>query len=157
MRHNGIRQTLGLRPAVGLIRDPLFLVVLVAGLPVAWMVASTGWVQLPAANKLMVHVSILLWFPLTEELAFRGLVQGMVGNRPSGRERWLGVSRANLAATMAFILWHLVYQPSLLVLTLIVPSLIFGFFRDRYDSLIPPLILHIGYNGFLLVAVGFIA
>ena len=105
----------------------------------------------------MVQVSILLWFPLTEELAFRGLLQGLIGSWPAGRVRWLGVSLAHLAATLGFVVWHLVYQPSFFVLALIVPSLIFGFFRDRYESLIPPLILHVGYNGLLLAAVAFIA
>lgn len=155
MKRNGIRRALGLSLATGLIRDPLFLTALVAGLPVAWVVALSGWVQLPADNRLMVQVSILLWFPLTEELAFRGLVQGLIGDWASGRARWLGLSLGNLVATAAFVAWHLVYQPSFFVLTLLVPSLIFGFFRDRYDSLMPPVILHVGYNGFLLAALGF--
>lgn len=157
LKHNGIRQTLGLRPAAGLVSDRLFLTMLFAGLPVAWMAVLSGWVQFPAEHTLMMQISILLWFPLTEELAFRGLVQGMVRNRSSGRIRCLGLSLANLAATVAFIFWHLVYQPSLFVFSLIVPSLIFGLFRDRYDSLIPSLILHIGYNGSVLAALAFMA
>lgn len=124
-----------------------------AGLPVSWLLVSAGLVQLPQQDKLLVYISMLLWFPLIEELAFRGLIQGMLSLSTTGKRAWLGISLANLGGSSAFVVWHLLYQPTLFVLTLMVPSLVFGFFRDRYNSLLPGLILHVVYNGVLLLVV----
>lgn len=153
MASNNIRHIVGLKPAPGLAKDPLFLLLWLAGLPFAFALALTGWGYLPGDDRFFLYVSMILWFPLTEELAFRGLVQGLVCRKAWGRVSWQGVSRANLVATTAFVLWHCVYHVSPFVLVLVIPSLIFGFFRDRYDSLIPALLLHVAYNGFLVVAV----
>lgn len=153
MTHNDISKIVGLHPARGLTKDSLFLAMLLVGLPVAWLVASSGFMGFPEANKLMVYLSVLFWFPLFEELAFRGFIQGILSSRKLEGAQWLGISRANLLASIAFVGWHLLYQPAFFVLVLIVPSLVFGFFRDRYDSLVPSLMLHVGYNGFLLLAV----
>ena len=124
-----------------------------AGLPVSWLLVSAGLVQLPQQDKLLVYISMLLWFPLIEELAFRGLIQGRLSLSTTGKRAWLGISLANLGGSSAFVVWHLLYQPTLFVLTLMVPSLVFGFFRDRYNSLLPGLILHVVYNGVLLLVV----
>lgn len=153
MKYNDLTKIIGLRPATGLTKDGLFLSMLLIGMPVAWVLASTGFVGFPKDNKLMIYLSVLFWFPLFEELTFRGLIQGVWTRGASEGGRWLGITRANLLTSMAFVGWHLMYQTAFFVLVLIVPSLVFGFFRDRYDSVVPSLMLHVGYNGFLLLAV----
>jgi membrane protease YdiL (CAAX protease family) len=36
----------------------------------------------------------------------------------------------------------------------VVPSLVFGYFRDRYDSVVPGAALHVFYNAGWFLAVG---
>jgi uncharacterized protein len=60
---------------------------------------------------------------------------------------------ANLAATVAFVMLHLLVQPPAWAIAVAVPSLLFGHMRDRFASVVPPIALHATYNaGFALTA-----
>jgi len=100
-------------------------------------------------------VSLILWQPFIEELLFRGILQGQLIRAPWGRRSMLAVTQANLLTSVVFILFHFVHHSPLWALSIFVPSLVFGYFRERHDSLYPPLALHSLYNlGYVLVFVG---
>lgn len=92
-------------------------------------------------------------YPILEEIVFRGLLQGWLWQRTGGRG--IGIlSWANLGASAAFATAHLVHHSPWLALGVLIPGLVFGYFRDRYESVLPPIVLHMVYNaGAVLVVV----
>jgi membrane protease YdiL (CAAX protease family) len=89
-------------------------------------------------------------YPVLEELAFRGWLQGWLWQYAYGRRQVGPVSLANLTTSTLFAGFHLLHQPPVWALAVMPPSLVFGFFRDRYQRLMPSIILHIFYNsGFI--------
>ncbi len=140
-------------------RDRQFLTALSAG-PLFW----AGWSLIAASNfeprfdpywPLREPIRFLLpalLYPVIEELAFRGLLQEWLYQKPWGA-RGIGIrricspiSRANWLTTFAFALAHLLYHAPLWAVAVIVPSLVFGYFRDRYQSVAPAIVLHVFYN-----------
>lgn len=98
---------------------------------------------------------LALIYPLLEEMTFRGLIQPMLFQRPWGSVSYWGVSIANLVCTVLFAASHLVWHGALQALAVIVPSLIFGYFRDRYGRIAPSVALHVFYNsGFVWLFAG---
>jgi len=86
-------------------------------------------------------------YPVLEEIVFRGGVQTYLLGRPRlGRCRF-GISGANVLTSLVFSLFHLVAHAPLWALAVFVPSLVFGYFRERHDSLKSPIALHVFYNG----------
>lgn len=152
MKHSSIPQILGLRPAPGLATDRLFQAAIAAGVIVSALLSASELTSIPQGMGTYAVLSLLVWYPAIEELAFRGVVQGTLADSPTGRKTWLGLSIANLVATSTFVVWHLLYQGSPIIIALALPSLVFGFFRDRYQSLVPALLLHSFYNGCFIVA-----
>ena len=87
---------------------------------------------------------LVLIYPLLEEIVFRGLVQeGVAGWLP---QRFGMLSLANVLTSVAFAALHLVHQSPLWSLGIFFPSLVFGFSKERYQSLWAPIILHGWYN-----------
>lgn len=142
----------GLNPAPGLLQDWHFWLALVAGivtvsvlrerLPVLPADVAFGWLL----------VSLVLWQPLVEELLFRGILQGQLVNTRWGARSYQGISVANIASSVAFAAIHMVNNPALLSLSVLVPSLLYGYFRDRFTSCIPAIVLHCAYNGMVFAA-----
>ncbi|MGB8855042.1 MAG: JDVT-CTERM system glutamic-type intramembrane protease [Burkholderiales bacterium] len=139
-------------PYKNLFRDKRFIVALIAAPPV-WL-ALYFLLRAPAPSFWFAHSSKALLFfllpvlvyPVLEEIAFRGLVQETFFAQPWGRKNWLGISAANLATSALFVAAHFFYHQPLWALSVFVPSLVFGFFRDKYNSVIPPILLHMFYN-----------
>ena len=97
-------------------------------------------------------VSFVLWQPLIEELLFRGLLQGLLLKSQSGSRQFCGITLANLICTIIFVVTHLVHQPWLWALAVFLPSLIFGYVRDRNNCVYPAVTLHVLFNAGFLVA-----
>lgn len=96
-----------------------------------------------------------LIYPVLEEMTFRGLLQPMLFQRPWGSVCHWGLSTANLACTVLFATSHLVWHSGLQALGVVIPSLIFGYFRDRYGRISPSVALHVFYNsGFVWLFAG---
>lgn len=91
-------------------------------------------------------IYMVLFYPLLEEIVFRGLVQEYIYQKAFGKVNYYGLSRANITTSIFFVLAHFVYHEMLWALAIIFPSLVFGFFRDRYQSIWPGVILHVWYN-----------
>lgn len=138
-------------------RDPLFLVALAAG-PVAWgilaiflpVTTDLGW----PATRPWFFLSVVLVYPVLEEIVFRGLLQGWLLERNWGRSRLGPVTAANAIAALLFALAHLVHQPPGWAAAVILPALVFGYFRERH-GLWTAIVLHVLYNaGFAWLFLG---
>lgn len=86
-----------------------------------------------------------VFYPIAEEIAFRGLIQESVHQyvRPW---HWQRISLANVITSLLFTGMHFFYHPPQWAAAVIIPSLVFGFFKDKYQSLAPPILLHLFYN-----------
>ena len=99
--------------------------------------------------------SLAIALPLLEELVFRGTLQPWLGRSAWGaRENW-GITTANVVTSALFAGAHLAAHDPALAAATFFPSLVFGYFRDRYGSIGPGAALHVFYNtGWLLLAGG---
>jgi membrane protease YdiL (CAAX protease family) len=135
-------------PLHAVARDTRFQVALLLG-PVVWL-ALAFMNALPAALSAWMLLRFVLLQPVAEELVFRGLLQGSLKSRFAWT--WRGISAANLLTSVAFAGMHLLYQAPAWALAVFVPSVIFGYFRDRHGSVAPAILLHVWYNaGFFLL------
>ncbi len=129
-------------------QDPLFFLAVAAAL-LYWLalylltqpVVDAGW---PLREPLRFLIPALV-YPLLEEWVFRGFVQDLVHQhlRP-----WrLGpLSHANILTSLLFTALHFINHAPLAAALVFVPSLVFGFFKDRTGQLAAPILLHIFYN-----------
>jgi membrane protease YdiL (CAAX protease family) len=137
-------------------RDPQFAAAAAAG-PVVWFAfaAALGVRPDPAwaffADPVRFFGLAVAW-PIVEEGVFRGVIQpALLRTRGGAREAW-GVTTANVATSVLFAAAHLVAHAPAWALAAVVPSLVFGYFRDRYGSAAPGAALHVFYNcGWFLV------
>ena len=130
-------------------QDPLFLAALLAG-PVSWLglyfiqqqpAVQWGW---PLIRPWQFLLPVLL-YPVVEEIVFRGLIQELVHDHIS-RQSLGPVTIANLLTSLLFAGLHFIYHAPLWAALVFFPSLVFGFFKDRTDRLVAPIILHVFYN-----------
>jgi len=133
-------------------RDWQFGVAFVAA-PVVWVALylmdhpqlSLWWLQAP-----LLFLSLAIIRPLLEEIVFRGLLQGWCIQQPWGSVSYAGVTTANVFTSTVFTALHFIYHPPLMAAAVLLPSLVFGYFRDRYSGwLVPRIVLpcfyHAGY------------
>jgi membrane protease YdiL (CAAX protease family) len=132
--------------------DVHFLTALLLG-PLVWL-ALYLWVR-PAVSVTGIQMLLMvcLIYPVLEELAFRGFVQTWLLEKPQFAQMPLtGLSYANVATSILFAGAHLLNQSLFWAVSIFFPSLVFGYFRDRYDLVWPSIILHCWYNtGFFLL------
>lgn len=134
----------------GWLRDPLFLAVLAGGTLLAMGIRQ--WLGPPAAAGTALLLMLTL-VPLVEELAFRGALQPALLHLTGGR-RAGPLSLANLITSLAFSGLHALRRPALLAAGVLAPSLLFGWFRERHGSVLPPLLLHLCWNAAALLPPG---
>lgn len=149
--------SLGLQHTRPFHQDFVFLLLVALG-PMVWL----GMIGVLAVQPLPRHaiwslpfLSVALWQPLVEELLFRGIVQGHVLQSIGRQKRWIGLSLPNVLTSLLFALAHLVGHSLSWSLLAFVPSLCFGFVRDRFRSVYPSITLHAFYNtGYFLLIGG---
>lgn len=151
----GIAEFFGVDRCHPFCRNQVFLIAMAAG-PIFWI----AWAFLTPVSPLswsgawsLGFLSGALWQPITEELLFRGVIQGAL--RRAGWIHAFGesITLANLATSLLFMAGHWFSHPPLWALSVFVPSLIFGLMRDRLQSTCPAIVLHVFYNaGYLLLA-----
>jgi uncharacterized protein len=151
----GWRADLGLRPGWRWLSDVHFWLASLAAV-LFWLALS--WLMPEGAGKpgptrgLAALFSLVLLQPLVEELLFRGLLQGKLAARPWGRRQVGGFTLANLLASLLFTALHFAGHPPLWAAGVLLPSLLYGYFRDRHDSVYPAIALHVFYNaGYFLL------
>jgi len=94
--------------------------------------------------------------PALEEIFFRGMLQGQLLSIARLRRRYLGISGANAITTVAFALLHLVHRPAATALLVAVPSLVYGYSRERYGGVALPYMQHALHNACLLLSFAFL-
>ena len=145
---------------IGLDRWPPFLMdrtfsfALLAGIAV-WVVLWFNVVPTFSMQHQSVITLLLLsvfYYPVLEEILFRGIVQGWISKRSWGSKQLFFLSVANWLTSLLFVVAHFWYQPVLWALMVIAPSLVYGYFRDKYNSTYPAIVLHCYYNaGFVVI------
>ena len=131
-----------------LLKDPIFAFLLVAPLPFwLWIYATQ---RVTVITDLSLLMSLVVLYPIVEEIVFRGLIQPFLAKRLS--QRWSVFSLANVLTSLLFVVVHLINHPPLWALAVFGPSLVFGYSQERYNHLVAPIILHCSYNaGYFLL------
>ncbi len=136
-----------LKSATGPLRDPWFLAAVAAG-PAAWALLALwapfgepGWL----VERPWRFLALVVMYPVLEELVFRGLLQGALLRNGWGRRIAGPVSAANLAAALAFAAAHLLRATPAWAAAVILPGLVFGYFRERH-GVGAAIALHVFYN-----------
>ncbi len=132
--------------------DPHFLVALALG-PCVWVVLYFLPLNSASSLDIIMLLTVCLMYPILEELAFRGFVQSwLLDTVQVAKKQLAGVSLANVTTSVIFAALHLFNQPPLWAAAVFFPSVVFGYFRERHDSVLPCIILHCWYNtGFFFV------
>jgi len=145
--HEGWRDDLALRKGRYGFGDSHFMLALLAGMLfwLLWPWLAGSRADAPPHSWPALAMLVLLK-PLMEELLFRGLIQGKLLAYAWGRRPLVGLTRANLTSSAVFTMLHFTSHPPLWAIGVLLPSLLFGYFRDRHDSIYPAIALHIFYN-----------
>ncbi len=143
-----IARVIGLAPAGPFLRERCFLLALLAGVGFWGGLALSVPLRPISLPQLLSWPfwSLAVWHPLAEEVIFRGCLQGQLLDHPWGRRHVAGFTWANGLTTAIFVLGHFWQHPPLWALGVAVPSLAFGYVRDRYHSVYPAMVLHMVYN-----------
>ena len=89
---------------------------------------------------------LVFFYPLIEELAFRGLIQEYITKKTGQRSFFLSLSVPNLLTSILFVLMHFIHHEPVWALLVIFPSFVFGYFKEKFDRIVPSIILHMFYN-----------
>jgi len=129
--------------------DFQFLFLVIIPLPFFLLLYSME-LQVTHASTLSFMMLVLL-YPITEEIFFRGLIQPYLTHKT---DRKVGLlSLANIITSAIFSFLHLFSHPPIWAISTFIPSLVFGYCKDRYQTMHAPIILHIYYNfGYFLAA-----
>lgn len=132
--------------------DSHFLVALVLG-PCVWALLFLLQLNTASSIDIVLLITVCLIYPVLEELAFRGFIQSwLLDAIQFAKKRFGGISVANIVTSIVFAAAHLYSQHPLWAASVFFPSLVFGYFRERHDSVIPSIVLHCWYNtGFFLI------
>ncbi|MEY3090833.1 MAG: hypothetical protein RL113_1149 [Pseudomonadota bacterium] len=96
----------------------------------------------------------ILFYPVVEELAFRGVIQEFLSQKLEPNSTLLAISYANFITSILFVSLHLFHHPIIWALLTFFPSLIFGYFKERFDHILPSIILHMFYNFAYFLMIG---
>ncbi|MBY5944427.1 JDVT-CTERM system glutamic-type intramembrane protease MrtJ [Photobacterium rosenbergii] len=125
---------------------------LLATICLSIVIGCVFWSLFPCNIITAEHTTTIAWFntlliyPVLEELAFRGTIQEALLKQSHLNEVHFGVSKANLITSVLFAGFHIIYQPAFLVVLILLPSLVLGFFKERYTTILVPIGLHILFN-----------
>jgi len=126
-------------------RDAAFYAALFAG-PLCWLILISLGQPIVGPPALIFWLKLTLLMPVLEEIVFRGGIQTALISKPTFAKQWHGISLANLITSVLFAAMHLISHPPLWAALVFVPSLLFGWARDRYHAVLPSVLLHAVYN-----------
>jgi len=89
---------------------------------------------------------LIFLYPVIEELTFRGVIQEYINQKTKQWKLFSGLSVANLLTSILFVLMHFVHHVPIWAILTFFPSLVFGYFKEKYSKIIPSIILHMFYN-----------
>ena len=101
-------------------------------------------------EDLKLFLTLILLYPILEEILFRGLIQPTIAKQFS--KSWLIISQANLITSALFVSLHFISHPPLWALAVVIPSITFGYIQERVNHILAPITLHTTYNaGYFLM------
>ena len=124
-----------------ILSDKPYLIALLLPFPVWIYFSDMKDINYLSANEVLM---LLILFPITEELFFRGIIQPIIHKKFS--KTWHSISAANVLTSLLFSFSHLFNHNPFWALSTFLPSMIFGWSKDRYNTLLAPLMLHCYYN-----------
>jgi membrane protease YdiL (CAAX protease family) len=127
-----------------------WLACVVAGPPVAWVVAAAG-LPMPVHDPMRDLVAIAAW-SVAEEIVFRGGLQPLLARRFGDRGRSWPITPANLATSLVFAGLHAWRHGATVALGVFPVSLVYGFARERTGRVAPAALLHLWFNVLLYAA-----
>lgn len=130
----------------------------------AFLAAPVVWLVLYLMDRPLISITwlfeepllVLMLFvvrPVLEELVFRGLFQGWLIKYKRFKYEVIGISLANIVVSILFALFHFMSHSLFMAMLVFIPSVVFGYFRDRFHGrLMPSISLHCFYNiGYFLM------
>ena len=81
-----------------------------------------------------------------EEIIFRGVLYELFSKTKLKDRSFKKITYINLLISFIFCLVHLFTHPIHWALATFIPSLIFGQYKERFNSILPPILLHFFYN-----------
>lgn len=90
-------------------------------------------------------------YPVLEEFVFRGIIQEYL--KLKLKRTSLGpITCQNLITSLLFVILHFINHSMGWAIAVFIPSIVFGYFKDKYNNLFPPIFLHCFYNaGYFIV------
>lgn len=89
---------------------------------------------------------LIVFYPVIEELAFRGMIQEYIASKTKQYSTFYFFTLANILTSVLFVLIHFVHNTPVWALFVFIPSLIFGYFKEQYKSILHSIFLHMFYN-----------
>lgn len=126
-------------------RDGAFYVALIAG-PFCWLILDLIGQPHVGPPPMLMWLKLSLLMPVLEEIVFRGGIQSALYQRQFFSRGVFGISVANVFTSIVFAAMHLISQPPLWAALVFIPSIVFGWARDRYNNSVPCIFLHALYN-----------
>ena len=126
-------------------RDVAFAIALLAGV-VCWIALWLVGQPLAGPPAWLLLAQLVFLMPVLEEIVFRGGIQAALQTKRPFQSQLCGISVANVLTSVVFASMHLISQPPLWAVLVFFPSLVFGWAKDRYNSIVPSVILHAFYN-----------
>ena len=124
-----------------ILSDKAYLIALLLPFPIWIYFSDFKGINYLSVNEILM---LLILFPVTEELFFRGIIQPIIYKKFS--KTWRSISVANVLTSLLFSVTHLFNHNPIWALSTFFPSLVFGWSKDRYNTLLAPLMLHCYYN-----------
>jgi uncharacterized protein len=152
---NDVRRDIGFVRCQAFYLDIKFFIAVLAGAVVIFVIhqfASKLFTPRYVPDAIIIF-NVLLWYPVLEEILFRGVIQGQLRKKKWALATVLNLTVANWLTSIIFVGFHFFYHPPVIAFLILVPSLIFGYFRDLYKSIMPSLVLHVTYNLLFLVLI----
>ena len=139
-------------------KDKIFWMALLSVVPFYLFLVSFAKIPVNFKPELFWSSSFLLLsflFPFLEEIVFRGFLQEKISTSSMFKLKKLWqLSYANIFTSLIFCALHFIYHSPLWAFSVFFPSLVFGFFKERYQALYVPIILHIFYNASYFILFG---
>lgn len=112
------------------------------------LIFSTSWPsQTLTRHQWQIFSLIVIGYPIVEEFVFRGGLQNWLYKYPWAKLTYLHISVANIIVSILFSTLHIILRPDdNSTYGIIIPSLIFGLFKDRHRHIMSCTLLHIFYN-----------
>jgi len=131
-----------------ILKDP-FIWISVCAAMLFWFSLSqyvpiTSNIMWPIVSPMAFILPVIL-YPILEEIVFRGMVLEYCQKKIPG-VLLFHISKANFITSILFTALHFIYHPPLWASAVFIPSLIFGFLKERHQSLIPPILIHVFFN-----------